>query len=112
MLHDQPGEIVAYKMVTAGGDSPMQTTGKLHYETGKSYEVSDADTNPANLCGSGINIATAPWICANWANGNRIFKVQFRAEDIACIPTATDGKFRLHRCMVVGEIDPKKWGLA
>ena len=112
MLRDQPGDIIAYKLVTADGDSPIQDTGKIRYEMGWRLSVPDANTNPAILCAEGINVATSPWICANYQPGYRILKVQFRAADIACIPTASDGKFRLHRCTVVGEIDPKGWGRA
>jgi hypothetical protein len=31
--------------------------------------------------------------------------MEFTAADIAAIPLATDGKFRLRRCKVVGEKD-------
>ena len=34
-----------------------------------------------------------------------ILLVEFVAADIACIPLGTDGKFRLHRCWVVGEVN-------
>jgi len=37
--------------------------------------------------------------------------VEFTAADIAAIPTATDGKFRLFRCRVVEELDLAARGL-
>ena len=46
-----------------------------------------------------------------WRVGFRILVVEFTAKDIAVIPTASDGKFRLHRCTVVGEKDLKEIGL-
>jgi hypothetical protein len=46
-----------------------------------------------------------------WRQDYRILIVEFTAKDIACIPITTDGKFRLHRCKVVGEKDLKEIGL-
>jgi hypothetical protein len=34
-----------------------------------------------------------------------VLLVEFTAADIACIPTGTDGKFRLRKFTVVGEKD-------
>ena len=52
-----------------------------------------------------IAVATLPWVMREWRDGFKVLIVEFWAADIACIPTATDGKFRLHRCRVVGERD-------
>jgi hypothetical protein len=104
MLLDQPGKIRAYKMVDADGNSPINGT-KLHYDIGAVVEVADASTDAVEPCGRGIHVATLPWILREWRTGNRVLLVEFEAADIACIPTSTDGKFRLHRCTVVGEKD-------
>jgi hypothetical protein len=45
------------------------------------------------------------WCLKNHIDGYRVLIVEFTAADIAAIPIATDGKFRLHRCKVVGEKD-------
>lgn len=37
--------------------------------------------------------------------GYRVLLVEFSARDIAVIPTATDGKFRVHKCKVIREVD-------
>jgi hypothetical protein len=37
--------------------------------------------------------------------GFRVLIAEFSAADIACVPTATDGKFRVRRCAIVGEKD-------
>jgi hypothetical protein len=111
MLLDQPGAIRAYKLVTASGDSPMQSLSKLHYAQGATLEVSDANCDPSVDCAAGINVATLDWCLREWETGYRILLVEFTAADIACIPTATDGKFRLHRCTVVGEKDLAQFGL-
>jgi hypothetical protein len=103
MLLDQPGSIRAYKLVTDEGIGPFN--GGITYQVGESYEVADADTNPHEHCAAGINVATLDWCLKEWQPGYRVLIVEFTAADIACIPTATDGKFRLHRCRVVGEKD-------
>jgi hypothetical protein len=36
---------------------------------------------------------------------------EFTRADIACVPTGSDGKFRLHRCAIVAEKDPREFGL-
>ena len=109
MLLDQPGQIVAYKLANASNEGPYN--GGIRYEIGGKYEVSDANTDTATQCGSGIHVATLDWCLREWQEGYKILKVQFTAEDIAAIPTATDGKFRLHRCEIVGEVDLKAIGI-
>ena len=105
MLLDQPGAIRAYKLVTAEGKSPFQTNDALVYRIGDRLEVTNANTDPTVDCGAGINVCTLDWALREWKPGWRILIVEFTAVDIAAIPTATDGKFRLHRCGVVGEKD-------
>jgi uncharacterized protein YjbI with pentapeptide repeats len=103
MLCDQPGAIRLYKLVTADGVGPFH--GSITYEVGQSYDVTDANTDVTESCGAGINVATLDWCLANWRDGYRVLIVECEAKDIAAIPTATDGKIRLHRCRVVGEKD-------
>ena len=111
MLLDQPGPIRAYKMVTANGTSPIQTDKPLTYDVGASLSVPDANTDATEHCGAGINVATLDWVMREWREGYRVFVVEFTAADIAAIPTATDGKFRLHRCTVVAEKNLTEIGL-
>jgi hypothetical protein len=103
MLLDQPGPIRAYKLVTADGVGPFN--GGLIYRVGESVAVADANTNPLDACAAGINVATLDWCLREWTPGWKVLVVEFTAQDIAAIPTATDGKFRLHRCTVVAEKD-------
>ena len=111
MLRDQPGKIRAYKLVTAKGEGPFN--GGIIYRAGETVSVDDADTSPTELCGRGIHVATLDWCLCEWCEGYRILVVEFEAADIAAIPTASNGKFRLHRCTVVGEkeLDYKALGL-
>jgi hypothetical protein len=103
MLMDQPGKIRAYKLVNADGVGPFN--GGIKYEVGKSVEVADANTNASDHCAAGINVATLDWCIKEWRDGYRILIVEFEAKDIAAIPIATDGKFRIFRCDVVAEKD-------
>ena len=85
--------------------------GEVTYVVGKSYEVSNANTDEDEECGAGINVATLNWCISNHKQGYRIFIVEFTADDIAAIPIATDGKFRIFRCKVVGEKNLKEIGV-
>jgi hypothetical protein len=109
ILLEQPGKIRAYKLVNARMGGPFR--GGIIYEIGKSYHVDNSNTDDEQHCGAGINVATLDWCMKAWIDGYRILIVEFEAADIAAIPIATDGKFRLHRCSVVGEKDLKEIGL-
>ena len=109
LLLDQPGKIRAYKLVDATGVGPFN--GGIKYAVGKAYEVTDASTDEMVDCAAGINLATLDWCMCAWRDGYRILLAEFTAADIAAIPTATDGKFRVHRCKIVGEKDLVALGL-
>jgi len=109
LLKDQIGKIRAYKLVKADGLAPFN--GGITYEKGKSYEVKDASTDENEQCAKGINLATLPWCMKEWQKGYRILIAEFTAKDIACIPLANDGKFRVYRCKIVGEKDLVEIGL-
>ncbi|MCR4339850.1 MAG: pentapeptide repeat-containing protein [Gemmatimonadaceae bacterium] len=111
MLLDQPGPIRAYKLVDTQYHSPIQGTGKIDYASGTEFAVKDANTDVTQDCGAGINLATFAWCAQNWQTGYRVLIAEFIAADIAAIPTASDGKFRVHRCTIVGEVDIAARGL-
>lgn len=102
------GKVRAYKYTTKDAESPVRTgvSEKIKYEAGKHYEVKDADTGVSSSCHRGINVADIDWCKANGQSGSRMFAFEFDMKDIAAIPTSTDGKFRLHRCLCVEEVDP------
>ena len=81
------------------------------HELGKEYEVLSASTDESLHCAEGINLATLDWCMREWQEGYRILIAEFTAKDIACIPIATYGKFRVFRCKIVGEKDLKEIGL-
>ena len=103
LLREQPGLIRAYKLVTADGVGPYN--GGLRYPIGETVAMADADADPTVPCGPGINLATLDWCLAHWEPGFRVLIAEFTAGDIAAIPTATDGKFRVRRCTIIGEKD-------
>ena len=108
VLCDQPGKIRAYKLVTEKGVGPF--CGGIFYEKGKTYTVADADCSEAQ-CAKGISLATLDWCMNEWQPGYRILIAEFTAKDIASIPIATDGKFRVKKCKIVGEKNLKEIGL-
>jgi hypothetical protein len=111
MLLDQPGKIRAYKLVNKGNEGPF--SGSVVYTPGELVEVEFADTSIHELCGAGIHVATLDWCLKEWKPSYKILIVEFEAKDIAAIPFGTNGKFRLRRCLVIGEkeLDYKALGL-
>jgi hypothetical protein len=109
ILLEQTGNIRAYKLVKSDGLAPFN--GGIIYEIGKDYEVLSANTDEFLQCAPGINLATLDWCMREWEEGYRILIAEFTAKDIACVPIATDGKFRVFRCKIVGEKDLKEIGL-
>jgi hypothetical protein len=103
MLLDQDGKIRAYKIVNENNEGIYK--GGLKYEIGATLEVEDANTDPNEQCAEGINLCTLDWCLKEYREGYKVLICEFEAKDIACIPTATDGKFRCHRVTVVGEKD-------
>jgi hypothetical protein len=106
MLLDQPERLRAYKLVNAEGEGPY--AGGIKYEIGKSYEVTNANTDVTVQCGAGINLATLDWCIRYSRQGYKVLIAEFTSKDIAAIPTATDGKFRVHKCKIVAEKDISK----
>jgi hypothetical protein len=109
MLYDQVGPITAYKLVTDKWTGPTYPV--LSYNTGDEISEPEADCDEKVQCGRGLNIATLDWCMKEWRTGYHILRVQFFAEDIAAIPTNTDGKFRVKRLAVMDEVDLVRIGL-
>jgi len=110
VLQDQVGKIRAYKLVNKKSEGPYN--GGIKYEMNKSYSVNEWDEDEYNQCGAGINLATLDWCMRRWGEGYRILIAEFIAKDIVCIPIASDGKFRVKKCKIVGEKDLGELGLS
>ena len=109
LLRDQIGKIRAYKLVNKNLEGPFN--GGIVYKIGKTVSVENADCNENIECSQGISLADLPWCLNHWQMGYKILIAEFTAKDIAAIPIASDGKFRVHRCKIVGEKDLKELGL-
>ena len=109
ILHDQIGKIRAYKLIKENGEGPYQ--GGIVYKKGKTVAVKNPNTDETQQCAAGISLATLDWCIREWREGYKILIAEFTRKDIAAIPTATDGKFRVSKCKIVGEKDLKEIGL-
>jgi len=109
MLLDQPGKIRAYKLTDDSFRGPFYRG--LTYETGKELVVKDANCDDSIDCAPGISLATLDWCMREWKPGYHILIAEFEAGDIAAIPVANGEKFRVKRCVIVGEKDLKEIGL-
>jgi uncharacterized protein YjbI with pentapeptide repeats len=108
-LKDQPGKIHAYKLINRKGEGPFN--GGIQYEIGTVAEVEAWEEDETIQCAAGISLATLDWCMNEWQQGCRILIAEFTADDIVAIPIATDGKFRVKRCKIVGEKDLEQIGL-
>ena len=107
LLLDQVGKIRAYKLTNQKDEGPIR--GGIIYTIGKVIKVK-ADVNENIQCSYGISVATLDWCILNWQLGYKIKLVEFTRKDIACIPIASDGKFRVSKCKVIKDKDLKKLG--
>ena len=109
LLKDQIGKIRAYKLVDSEQEGPYQ--GGIVYKIGKTVSVKNACTDINQQCAPGISLATLDWCIKDWREGYKILIAEFTSKDIAAIPIATDGKFRVSKCKIVGEKNLKEIGL-
>ena len=109
ILHEQVGKIRAYKLVNEKYEGPFY--GGIKYTVGKTYVVDDADCSIEIQCSKGISLASLDWCMKEWKPGYHILVAEFARKDIAAIPTATDGKFRVKKCKIIKEKDLLKLGL-
>jgi len=96
----------AYKLTKSDGSGPYAASNgyePITYGVGKEYEVKEANEDINMECAEGINLCTLDWALKNWQEGYRIFVAEFEGKDIACIPIASDGKFRVRKCKIIAE---------
>src|SRR3990167_4445552 len=117
ILYDQPGPIRAYKLVNERGEGPYAVTNgyaAINYFEAEEFSVQTIDEDENKQCGAGINLASLDWCMKEWKPNSRILIMEFFANEPKgnlCVPTATDGKFRVKHCRKVGEKDLKEIGL-
>ena len=108
-LKDQVGKIRAYKLVNKDYTGPYYKT--ITYEIGKTYSEKEACEDESSQCAQGISLATLDWCMKEWKQGYHILVAEFTRKDIAAIPIATDGKFRVSKCKIIREKNLEKLGL-
>ena len=101
------GKVRAYKYVSADLKSPTHSS-TIQYEVGKEVSVKDANTDDGVTCAAGINLGSADWCGGFVVSGQRALAFEFEMEDIAAVPS-DGGKFRVHRCDCVEEVDIQKF---
>jgi len=117
MLLEQPDNIRAYKIVNNTNEGIYR--GGIQYIIGKTVEAEKIDLDITEQCSFGISLATLDWCMREWEPGYKILICEFpktvtvnkKKVSNICIPTATDGKFRVKKCKVVKNVNLKKIGL-
>lgn len=115
LLLEQPGPLRAYKVVNSDYTSPYFAGEGIIYSVGSEVSSNEADYNPHEDCGKGINVATLAWIHKTveregWhKHFYRIVVIEFMPEDIAAIPMKGAGKFRITRGKVVRELNQEEF---
>jgi len=109
ILKDQVGKIRAYKLVKENYSGTYYPS--LTYKIGEHVSVKNASKDENEQCAEGINLATLDWCIKEWKEGYKILVAEFASKDIAAIPIATDGKFRVRKCKIIREKNLKILGL-
>lgn len=109
-LKNHVGRVRAYKYSNQEGKSPSYPTPNITWKVGAVIEVRGAVTDKSKDCAAGVNLGVYDWCSSSVrpSNKNRLFAVEFEIEDLAAVPTSSDGKFRVFRCTVVEELTPGK----
>ena len=98
----QPDTKLRFWKYLIDGISPYQSAS---YEVGGIYEFSDADIDENVTCAPGGNVATLSRCLKDGISANEFIEVEFAVKDIAAIPFASDGKFRVRWFRVLRKID-------
>ena len=100
-MQDSDTVLTAWKYLV-NGKSPYKG---YQYDIGKEYLFDDADSDEQATCAAGGNVATLAWCLRDSSTADEFIKVEFQVKDIAAIPFATDGKFRLRRFKVLERVN-------
>ena len=102
IMPDSKGMARAYKVTTAQGEGIYR--GGVNYIKHRIFSA-DLDKDIKKDCSLGINLATFSW-CLNAFTDKtyHLFMFKFNVKDAVC-PVGSDGKFRVKKCIKVGECD-------
>jgi len=104
LLKEDGEKLIAFKYVCSSNRRSPYSFYKadpIYYEDGETFSIK-ADTNTERDCSYGINVATLGWCLENKSSNHAIIVVEFDRKDIACISHYSTGKFRIHKCKVLG----------
>ena len=105
IVPDKKGVAYAYKFTSADGEGIYN--GGINYTKETKFEVPEVDPDINRGCSYGINLATFAWCLNQFIDKScRLFMFKFNAKDAVC-PIGSDGKFRVKKCIKVGECDWK-----
>ena len=103
IIPNEKGVACAYKITNKEGEGKFK--GGINYTKKKTFEVPEVDSDLDEQCSYGINLATFRWCLEARENkSERLFLFKFNVKDAIC-PIASDGKFRVKKCVKVGECD-------
>ena len=100
-----PNTTLRYWKYLIDGVSPYRS---CTYKVGKIYKFKDYDKDERITCSKGGNVATLMWCLQDCLYANEFIEVEFKVKDIAAIPFATDGKFRVKKFKVIRKINRKQ----
>ena len=91
---------IVYKCFNGSYKAPP----KWKIESGEVIEE-EADSNRANSCGCGINVAPLGWVKGHYGR-RKIYKLLIKWEWLpgVVVPYNTDGKIRCERAMIIGVV--------
>ena len=106
IVPDSKGKAMAYKVTDAKGEGVYN--GGINYATTDKFSVPKVDKDPATHCSFGINLANLAWCLTEYQEGRRLFMMEFDTSPRNCVcPTGSDGKFRVKKCIKIGECNWK-----
>ena len=94
----------AYKVTGKEGVGVYR--GGINYLEADKFNVPKVDKDLSLACSYGINLANLAWCLTEYQKGRRLFLMEFNFKDAAC-PIGSDGKFRVKKCVKIGECDWK-----
>ena len=104
ILPDATGKCRAYKLISSKGEGVYN--GGINYLEKDKFSVPKVDKDHSKQCSYGINLATLAWCLTEYQEGRRLLLMEFNFKGAVC-PIGSDGKFRVKRCIKVGECDWK-----
>ena len=104
IVPDKDGNARAYKIINSHGEGIYQ--GGINYLKRDKFSAPKVDKDLNVQCSYGINLATLAWCLTERQEDYRLLLMEFAFKDAVC-PIGSDGKFRVKRCVKIGECNWK-----